>query len=321
MVETKMSWRIVGSAFAAVALAVAPVGCNGRDGPPKFEGTPVRVTCTTTIVADVVARVGGDRVKIETLMGPGLDPHKHIPSSGDRKKMDDAHLVFFNGLHLEGKMADLFEKNKDRWRAHAVAGSIPDAKLRHADVDGGEHDPHVWFDVQLWKSAVEVVRDRLAELDPAGAETYKANAAAYLTELDALDKEVRAKLDAVPKDRRVLVTSHDAFGYFGRAYGFEVIGLQGVSTASEIGTAQRAELAKVLGERKIPAVFTETSVPDLGLKAVLDDVRDKYKHEVRLVGGDDALYSDALGAAGSPGATYPGMIRHNASVIASALSR
>jgi manganese/zinc/iron transport system substrate-binding protein len=318
---SRASLSVLGVALLAGAFGLGLTGCNGSSGPPKFEGPPVKVTCTTTIVADVVQRVGGDRVKVETLMGAGIDPHKYIAEIGDRKKLDAAHLVFFNGLHLEGKMTDLFEKNRDRWRAHAVTKSIDHAKLISADVDGGEHDPHVWFDVQLWTSTVGTVRDVLSELDPAGAELYKKNAAAYLKELADLDAEIRKKLDTVPKEKRVLVTSHDAFGYFGRAYGFEVIGLQGVSTASEAGTAQRDRLANTIGQRKIPAVFTETSVPDDSLKAVLDDVRKKYKHEVKLVGGDDALYSDALGEPNSPGGTYPGMIRHNANVIVEALTK
>jgi manganese/zinc/iron transport system substrate-binding protein len=268
-----------------------------------------------------VKRVGGDRVQIETLMGPGVDPHKYISELPDLKKLNNAHLVFFSGLHLEGKMADLFEKNQSRWRAHAVTSTIPHDQLRKADVDGGEHDPHVWFDVPLWKHAIEVVRDSLIQLDAAGADTYRENAGAYLKELDDLDKEIRAKLDTVPKDRRVLVTSHDAFEYFGRAYGFEVIGLQGVSTASELGTARRAQLATTIGQRKIPAVFTETSVPPVGLQGVLDDVKRDYQYDVKLVGGDNALYSDALGEPGSPGATYPGMIRHNVAVIVEALAK
>ena len=249
------------------------IGCSGRDGPPKFDGPPVRVVCTTTIVADVVQRVGGDRVQVETLMGPGIDPHKYISGAGDRKKLDDAHLVFFNGLHLEGKMAELFEKNHERWRADAVTDGIDRGQLLHADVDGGEHDPHVWFDVHLWSGTDRrACKKALAELDPAGAAIYERNADAYLKELDALDAEVRKTLETVPTERRVLVTSHDAFGYFGRAYGFEVIGLQGVSTASELGTPQRDKLATLIGERRIPAVFTETSVPSVGLKGVLDDV-------------------------------------------------
>ena len=319
--------RTIGAVFvtgiAALCLfgLIGFTGCSGPSGPPKFEAPPVRVTCTTTIVADAVKRVGGERVQIETLMGAGVDPHKYISGSGDRKKLDNAHIVFYSGLHLEGKMADLFEKNHDRWRAFAVTSAIDHAKLRKASVDGGDHDPHVWFDVPLWKSSVEVVRDSLVALDPAGADIYKANATAYLKELDDLDKEIRAKLDTVPKDKRVLVTSHDAFEYFGRAYGFEVIGLEGVSTASELGTPRRNELANIIGTRKIPAVFTETSVPTVGLQGVLDDVKSKYKHEVRLIGGDDALYSDALGEEGSSGATYPGMIRHNVNVIVEALTK
>jgi manganese/zinc/iron transport system substrate-binding protein len=315
-----MVGRLVGLLLVCSAVALGVVGCSGRGGPPKFEGPPVRVVCTTTIVADVVQRVGGDRVQIETLMGPGKDPHTYISGGGDRRKLDDAHLVFLSGLHLEGKMAEVFEKNKQRWRAYAVTDGIDRAKLLHADVDGGEHDPHVWFDVQLWANTVATVKTALVSLDPQGAEQYERQAAAYLKELEALDAEIRAKLDTVPKEKRVLVTSHDAFGYFGRAYGFEVIGLQGVSTASEVGTSQRARLARTLADRRIPAVFTETSVPPDGLKAVLDDVA-KSDHAVKLVGGDNALYSDALGAPGTPGATYPGMIRHNVSVIVEALGK
>jgi manganese/zinc/iron transport system substrate-binding protein len=305
--------------ITVVALTLGFVGCSGREGPPQFEGPPVRVVCTTTIVADVVRRIGGDRVQLETLMAAGVDPHKYISGAGDRKKLDDAHLVFLSGLHLEGKMAELFEKNHERWRAHAITDSIDRAQLLHADVDGGEHDPHVWFDVRLWSQTIPTVQKALSELDPAGAATYERNADQYKKELDALDGEVRAALEAIPTNRRVLVTSHDAFGYFGRAYGFEVIGLQGVSTASEVGTPQRDKLATLIGERRIPAVFTETSVPPVGLKGVLDDVYAKKKYKVNLIGGDDALYSDALGPPGSPGETYAGMIRHNVKVIVEAL--
>jgi manganese/zinc/iron transport system substrate-binding protein len=313
--------RWLGVALLAGAVALGLIGCSGRNGPPKFEGPPVRVVCTTTIVADVVTRVGGDRVQVEALMGPGRDPHTYISGASDRKKLDNAHLVFLSGLHLEGKMAEVFEKNTDRWRVHAVTDGIDRAKLIRADADGGEYDPHVWFDVQLWTGTVGVVRQALAELDPDGAAEYERNAAAYLKELDALDKEIKAKLATVPPEKRVLITSHDAFSYFGRAYDFEVIGLQGVSTASEVGTAQRTELARKIGERKIPAVFTETSVPPDGLQAVLDDVRKKYKQEVKLVGDDNALYSDALGPPNSPGGTYPGMIRHNVRVIVESLTK
>jgi len=296
-------------------------GCGGREGPLPFRGPPVRVVCTTTIVADAVARVGGERVVVQTLMTAGVDPHKYIMAAGDRKKIDQAHLVVINGLHLEGKMADAFEKNTHRWRTVAVTDGIEPTALLAADDEGAAYDPHVWFDIGLWKAAVSKVCAALTELDPDGAAVYQQNTTAYLNELNQLDAEIRQVLDRVPPEKRVLVTSHDAFRYFGRAYGFEVIGLQGVSTASEVGTAQRHALAQKLGQRRIPAVFTETSVAPDGLKAVLDDVAEKYKLTIQLVGGDEALYSDSLGEPGSPTGTYVGMIRHNARVIAEALSR
>jgi manganese/zinc/iron transport system substrate-binding protein len=218
-------------------------------------------------------------------------------------------------------MTETFEKSRGKVRGHAVTDRIDKAQLRHADVDGGEHDPHVWFDVMLWANCIDVVHDALVNLDPAGKDTYDRNATASLNELQALDKEIRVELAKIPEGKRKLVTSHDAFGYFGRAYGFEVRGLQGVSTASESGTKDVKELVDYLGTNKIPAVFTETSVPDAGLKTVLDTCQRDHKHTVKLIGGEDALYSDALGETGTPGATYSGMIRHNVSVIVQALSK
>jgi manganese/zinc/iron transport system substrate-binding protein len=312
--------RILLVLFAiALVLAVALTGCSSG-GPPAFEGPPVRVTCTTTIVADVVQHVGGDRVVVQTIMGPGVDPHRYQPAPSDIRKLESAHLVFFNGLHLEGKMTDTFEKPSGRIRGFAVTRGIPLDQLRQAE-PGSEVqlDPHVWFDVKLWMKSVECVRDELSSLDPEGAAIYRRNADAYLHELGALDAEIRARLLNVPTGKRVLVTSHDAFGYFGRAYGYEVRGLQGVSTASETGSADVQALASFLGKQRIPAVFTETSTPEGGLLKVLEACRRDYKHEVKLVGGDHALFSDALGEPGTPGGTYPGMIRHNVKVIVEAL--
>ncbi|MBM3979389.1 MAG: manganese transporter [Planctomycetes bacterium] len=318
--------RTLRNAFGTAVLVAcaALLGC-GSNKPPEFKGgengEKVRVVATTTMIADMAKRVGGDRVTVETLMGPGIDPHRYQPTNEDRKKIEGAHLVFYNGLHLEGKMTDIFEKSKGRIRAVAVAEVIDKKDLLEADIDGGSHDPHVWFNVTLWAKCVAPVRDALVALDPAGKDTYEKNAAAYLAELDALEKHVRAELAKVPAGKRKLVTSHDAFGYFGKAYGFEVKGLQGVSTASETSTKDRKELAKFLGEHQIPAVFTETSVPDEGLKAVLDTCQSDYKHKVALIGGDEALFSDALDAPDKPAGTYAGMIRHNVKVIVDALSK
>jgi manganese/zinc/iron transport system substrate-binding protein len=321
--ESLMYLRILSVIFLVAILVggLALVGCTD-DGPPPFDQPPVRVLCTTTIVADVVQHVGGDRVAVETLMGAGIDPHKYLPAPSDRARLEGAHLVFFNGLHLEGKMVDTFEHSGGRMRAFAVTRDIPVEQLRAAE-PGSEtqHDPHVWFDVRLWMKAVQVVREELSALDPEGASLYARNAESYLKELEALDAEVRDMVKLLPPERRILVTSHDAFGYFGRAYGFEVRGLQGVSTASETGTPDRQKLADFLGRYHVPAVFTETSVPDIGLRAVLDPVLKDHGFQVRLIGDDNALYSASLGPPASPGGTYAGLVRHNVRGIVEALAR
>ena len=298
------------------------VGCRPDGEPTVTNGNePLAVVATTGMIADAVGRVGGTHVKVEALMGPGVDPHRYVPSAGDIGRLNRAKVVFFNGLHLEGKMTDVLEHGRAKV-AKAVTASLDPAKdLRAADGGDGAHDPHVWFDVRLWAKCVEVVRDTLAEYDPAHAADYKANAAAYLAELAALDAEVKAKIGSLPADKRIMVTGHDAFRYFGAAYGLEVHGLQGVSTAAETTTRDVQELAQFLGTRRVPAVFGETSVPPKGLRAVLDAVREKYGFEVRLVGGDDALYSDALGDPGTPAGTYVGMVRQNVDVIVGALSK
>lgn len=297
------------------ALACLPLGF-GCGSSPKAD-----VVATTGMIADATKRIAGGHLAVECLMGPGIDPHKYQPPAGDAAKLASARLVLFNGLHLEGKMVDVLEKPSGGRKAVAVTRALGHAKLRKAEVDGGAHDPHVWFDVGLWMQCVAVIRDELCELDPTHAAEFRANADAYLKELADLHAEVKRKADALPKETRVLVTSHDAFGYFGDAYGFEVHGLQGVSTAAASGTQDVQDLAKLIGERKVPAVFTETSVPSQGLKSVLDAVSAKYKLDVRLVGDADALYSDALGPPGSPGESYAGMVRHNIDVMVKALGK
>jgi manganese/zinc/iron transport system substrate-binding protein len=204
----------------------------------------------------------------------------------------------------------------------AVTQRLDRNKLRKADIDGGAHDPHVWFDVTLWRDCVQTIRDEMIAKFPEHEKEFRANADAYLAELTALDAEVREKANKLPKGRRILVTSHDAFGYFADAYGFEVWGLQGVSTASESGTLDVKVLAERIGEKRVPAVFTETSVPSQGLKQVLDTVQKNYPgHSVQLVADGDALFSDALGDPNTPGGTYVGMVRHNIDVIVRSLGK
>ncbi len=305
-------------AFAWVGLFALISMTAGGCGTPA----PATIVTTTSMIADATQRIAGPHWKVDCLMGPGVDPHKYQPSASDLGKLSGAKLVLFSGLHLEGKMVDVLEKPAKGRKAVAVTRNLVEADLRAAE-PGLEtiHDPHVWFDVRLWKKCVEVIRDELCELDPPHAAEFRTNAEAYLKELDDLHAEVLAKAAKLPANKRILVTSHDAFGYFAAAYGFEVHGLQGVSTAAESGTQDVETLARVIGEKRVPAVFTETSVPSKGLEKVLSTVKQKYKFDVRLVADHDALYSDALGESGSSGSTYIGMVRHNIDVIMKALSQ
>jgi manganese/zinc/iron transport system substrate-binding protein len=316
---------MVGLVLVALGLA----GCSpasGALGRPDLSNRPARVVVTTGMIADAVRIVGGARVEVTALMGPGTDPHTYHATQGDLTALRKADVIFYNGLHLEGKMADVLERLGKSVRSVAVTHTLdPEKDLRPAP-EGfeGSHDPHVWFDVKLWMKVVECVRDTLLDLDPAHAEEFRANAEHYLKELADLDAEVRTKAARIPSPRRVLVTAHDAFYYFGRAYGFEVRGLQGVSTAAEANTRDVEDLARFIAEKEVPAVFTETSVPDRTMRAVREALLSKYRRDVRILGGDapqHKLYSDALGDPGTPAGTYVGMVRHNVDVIVDALTK
>ncbi len=307
-----------GALPALLALLIGSFGCRPGPGPSTDLATrPVRVVATTSIIADLARAVGGDRVAVTGLMGPGVDPHLYKASEGDVARMAGADLILYNGLHLEGKMVDLFEQMRQRGvPIYAVAEGVPeDAYLASPDYPGN-YDPHLWFDVTLWMQAARYVAQRLAALDTTHAATYTARADAYLTELEALDRYVRDRAATIPAPQRVLITSHDAFGYFGRAYGFEVHGLQGLSTAVEAGTADVQRLADFVVARRIPALFVESSVSPRGIEAVRAAVRARG-FEVQIGGH---LYSDALGNPGTPAETYIGTVRHNIDTIVQALA-
>ncbi len=299
-----------------IVLCFALLGCLPNIGNSK--GKP-NIVCTTSLVADLAKAIGGEFVDVECLMGPQIDPHRYTPSAGDIAKLDSAKLVLYHGLHLEGKMTDVLEHNP-KLRAVAITKDIPLAQLLRGAVDGGAYDPHVWFDLDLWTVCAVTVRDAMIAAYPEHEIVFQANAKMLLGIFQLLNKELDEKLKALPKERRILVTSHDAFGYFGRKYGFEVFGLQGVSTSAESGTNDITQLADVIGKRRVPAIFTETSVPAKGLQRVLDEVKNKYQFPVKLIGDAEALYSDALGEKGSPGETYPGLMRANMSIIIKALA-
>ena len=276
---------------------------------------PIRVVTTIGMITDIVQNVGGDRVNATGLMGPGIDPHLYKASVGDVARLAGADLIFYNGLHLEGKMAGVLERMQDQIKTVAVTRDIDRAVLLAPPEFEGAYDPHVWFNVTLWMKAVERVRDTLVEVDNGSAELYRANTKDYLAKLEELHDYVVQQAERVPSDQRVLVTAHDAFNYFGRAYGFEVRGLQGISTAAEAGTADVQALVQFIVERRIPAMFVETSVPRQSIEAVQAAVKAKgFSVEI---GGQ--LFSDAMGASGTPEGTYIGMVRHNIDTIVASL--
>ena len=298
--------------FLLFMTGMVVAGCGA--GAATDDGR-LRVVATTGQLGDAVARVGGEHVNVDVLMGPGVDPHLFVASEGDVNLLQQADVIFYNGLFLEAQMADVLRQIGERKPSVAAAEGIDPALLLPWANYSDEYDPHVWFDVTLWQRAVETVRDTLVEVDAANADVYRANADAYLRELDELHAYVQQRAAELPEDRRVLVTAHDAFHYFGRAYGFEVRGLQGISTAAEAGTADVRALADFIAERQIPAVFIETSVPVRNIEALQAAVADRGG--AVEIGGQ--LYSDALGAADSDGATYVGMVRHNIDTIVDAL--
>jgi manganese/zinc/iron transport system substrate-binding protein len=276
----------------------------------------VRVTTTTGMIADIVRNVGGDRVEVTGLMGPGVDPHLYKPSTGDVFKLDSADIIFYGGLHLEGRMAELFEKMAENGKpAFAVSEEIDPARLLDSADYAGQHDPHIWFDVTLWQYAVRKVAKEMANLDPNSRNIYERNRDAYLEQLDELHRYARAQIDLIPQPARVLITAHDAFGYFGAQYGFEVKGLQGTSTATEASARNVQELAQLITDRKIKAIFVESSVPSATIEAVQKAVQARG-WDVKI-GGE--LFSDAMGTAGTPEGTYIGMVKHNVDTIVNAL--
>ena len=276
---------------------------------------PIRVTATTGMVADLVATVGGDLVHVQALMGPGVDPHLYKATQGDLQKLSDAEIIFYSGLHLEGKMVEIFERMSSTRPTMAVTANLPEARLRRPPEFAGNFDPHVWFDVALWSECSRTVEAELARFDPPHAVVYQANGEAVRTRMAELDAWCRAEIATIPRGQRLLVTAHDAFGYFGRAYDIEVIGLQGISTVAEFGLQDLTRLVDTIVSRKVRAVFVESSVPKKSIEALAQGCHDRG-HDV-VIGGQ--LFSDAMGAAGTPEGHYDGMVRYNVSTIARAL--
>lgn len=302
--------------LVAALAACGPVQAGGAPDPEEIAGREIKVVTTIAQIGDVVKNIAGDRVDLVELMGPGIDPHLYRASEGDVVSLADADIVFYNGLHLEAKMADVFEKMQGSVTTVAVTDEIDRDELLSPPEFEGAYDPHVWFDVSKWMSVTEVIRDSFVDLDPEHEELYEDNARAYLAKLEELDLYVTEQAQLVPEEQRVLITAHDAFNYFGNAYDFEVRGLQGISTATETGTADLSDLADFIVEREIPAIFVETSVPERLVEALREAVGARGS-EVSIGG---SLYSDAMGDAGTPEGTYIGMVRHNIDTIVAGLT-
>jgi len=301
---------------ALVLLTLLPVTACGSAGLDEAkEDGAIRVVATTGMVGDITRSVGGKRVHVDQLMGPGVDPHLYRATEGDVTSLTRAEIIFYNGLHLEARMADVLERTGGNRLTVAVADSIPEERRLFSAQFGTLPDPHVWMDVSLWMLAVEAIRDNLVEFDPAGAAEYKANAEQLLSELSELHDFIIDETVTIPEGQRVLVTAHDAFSYFGEAYNLEVIAPQGISTESEAGIGDIRTVISAVVERNIPAIFVESSVPPDVIEAIIEGARSRG-HEVKIGG---QLFSDALGDSGTPEGTYMGMIRHNVMTITAGL--
>jgi manganese/zinc/iron transport system substrate-binding protein len=273
----------------------------------------INVVATTGMIADVVRTIGGEHIQLTQLMGAGVDPHLYSATEGDVNTLSDAQVIFYNGINLEARLTDIFEQlGRDRLVV-AVGEAIPTERILQEP--NGAIDPHVWMDVEQWSLVAQRIADALAAYDEAHAAEYQANGAAYRAELAALHTEVSTLISSIPEQQRVLVTAHDAFQYFSRAYGIEVFAPQGISTASEAGVEDIRRTIDIMVERQVPAIFVESSVPQDIVNAIIEGA--EARGQTVVLGGE--LFSDAMGNAGTPEGTYIGMLRHNAQVVTAAL--
>ncbi|SNS76781.1 manganese/zinc/iron transport system substrate-binding protein [Ekhidna lutea] len=297
-----------------IFIALITLGCTTAEKSGDGNEKP-HIVATTGMLYDAVINIAGDKVTAEAIMGPGVDPHLYKATQGDLAKFNKADLIVYNGIYLEGKMSDILAKLGRQKPVVAAAESIPKEMLKSAIGYDDAYDPHVWFDVQRWRYVVTSINEALIKLDSTNREYFQTNAASYLKELDSLDRYVKQRINEIPEDQRILVTAHDAFVYFGDAYGMQVEGLQGISTVADFGLKDIAEVIDLIIENNIKAIFVETSVSDKSIKAVVTGCQEKG-HEVKIGG---YLYSDAMGELGTEEGTYTGMFKSNVETIVNAL--
>lgn len=302
--------------ISILIFGITITSCTKTNKNVKDTDAKPSVVTTTGMIADAAKNIGGDLVEVTALMGAGVDPHLYKASAKDVDRLAKAKLILYGGLHLEGKMSDVLKKFGELKPTLAVSENIPTERLLGGE-NQGLHDPHVWFDVELWMVAVSAVRDSLISLLPEETEQFEANYTEYAAKLAELHRYMKEKSAEVPEDMRIMITAHDAFEYFGKAYGFEVRGLQGISTVSEAGTRDVQDLASFIAKKKIPAIFVESSVPKKNIEALQAAVHARG-WDVEI-GGE--LFSDAMGDTGTFEGTYVGMLTHNIDTIAGALSK
>ncbi|MFJ7368022.1 metal ABC transporter solute-binding protein, Zn/Mn family [Lysinibacillus sp. NPDC098008] len=272
------------------------------------------VVATTGQIADVIQEISGNHLQVSALMGSGVDPHLYKATQSDLSKLDKAEVIFYNGLHLEGQMLDIFEQMAKDKTVLAVGETVDEKQLLASD-DAMLHDPHIWFDIDIWKEVTKTISEQLQEEYPEFKEDFQKNEEAYVKELDELQTYAKERVNEIPQQQRILVTAHDAFNYFGRSQGFEVRGLQGLSTESEYGVKDVQEMVDFLVANQIKAIFVESSVSDKAMQAVIEGAKQKG-HDI-VIGGE--LFSDAMGAEDTEEGTYIGMYQHNIDTIVDAL--
>lgn len=287
-------------------------GCKS----PSEKTEKLNVVTTTTMITDLVKNIGGDSIVVNGLMGAGVDPHLYKASEGDVSKLHQADLIFYNGLHLEGKLVEVFEKMEaQNKKTIALGEKLPKENLIGSEYFASNYDPHVWFNIEFFKQFATSVTKSLSEADPENAAFFESNNKVYQNKLATLELQVKARIESLPEEKRILVTAHDAFNYFGKQYGFTVVGLQGLSTATEAGVQDVQKLSDFIIENKVNAIFIESSVPRRTIEALQAAVLSK-NHQVSIGG---SLYSDALGDAGTMEGTYIGMFLYNVNTIVNAL--
>lgn len=310
---TNVVWFFLTLSIVFVSLAQAQAQPVGKP--------PLKVVATVGMVGDIVREVAGDRAVVTTLMGPGVDPHLYKPTRDDVVALQRADVVFYSGLMLEGKMTEVLVRIGRNKPVFAVTEKI-DPKYLLASSDAPEssdgshhHDPHVWMDLSAWAKCVDVVAESLIKVDPSHGELFTQRANDYVAKCNDLHAYGIKALASIPASSRVLISSHDAFAYFGRAYGLEVMGVQGISTESEAGLQRINQLVDFIVSRGVKAVFVESTVPQKSIQALIEGA--KSRGHTLVIGGE--LFSDAMGEAGTPEGTYLGMLEHNINTVTTAL--